>query len=64
MFKMNAQVLLFYVTLRLHFFSADPLISNKTLSVFLLLMIVAFQAYLSIRNKSQAFAALAVLFYF
>ena len=29
MFKMNAQVLLFYVTLRLHFFSPEPLIANK-----------------------------------
>ena len=62
MFKMNAQVLLFYVTLRLHFFTADPLITNKTLSVFLLLLIVALQTYLSIRNKSQAIAALAILF--
>jgi len=62
MFKMNAQALLFYITLRLHFFSSEPLISNKTLSVFLLLLIVALQAYLSVRNKSQVFATLAVLF--
>lgn len=62
MFKLNAQVVLFYVTLRLHFFSADPLITGKILSVFLLLMVVAFPAYLSIRNRSQPFAALAVLF--
>jgi hypothetical protein len=62
MFKMNAQAILFYTTLRLHFFSSEPLISNKVLSVFLLLLIVAFQAYLSIRNKAQAFGALAVLF--
>ncbi len=50
------------MTLRLHFFTADPLISNKFFSVFLLLLIVAIQAYLSVRNNSQAFAALAVLF--
>ena len=62
MFKMNAQVLLFYITLRLHFFSTSPVISNKTISVTLLLSIVAFQTYLSIRNKSQAFAALSVVF--
>lgn len=62
MFKMNAQVLLFYVTLRLHFFTAEPLISNRPVSVLLLLLIVAFQAYLSIRDKSQAYAALAVFF--
>jgi hypothetical protein len=62
MFKMNAQILLFYITLRLHFYSATPILSNKTISVILLLLLVGFQAYLSIRNKSQAFAALSVLF--
>ena len=61
-FKMNAQILLFYITLRLHFFSASPVISNKTISVILLLLLIAFQAYLSIHNKSQAFAALSVIF--
>ena len=62
MFKMNAEVLLFYVTLRLHFFSATPILSNKTISVILLLFLIALQAYLSIRDKSQAFAALFVIF--
>ena len=61
-FKMNAQILLFYITLSLHFFTASPVVSNKTISVILLLLIVAFQTYLSIRNKSQAFAALSVIF--
>lgn len=62
MFRMNAQVLLFYITLRLHFFSAEPLIQNRALSIILLLLIVSLQAYLSIRNRSQAFASLSVLF--
>jgi hypothetical protein len=62
MFKMNAQVLLFYLTLRLHFFSATPVLSNKTISFILLLILIALQAYLSIRNKSQALGALFVIF--
>ena len=62
MFKMNAQVLLFYVTLRLHFFAAEPLLSSIPFSVFLLLLIVTLQVYLSIRDNSQAFAALAMFF--
>ena len=62
MFKMNAQVLFFYVTLRLHFFAGEPLLSSMPFSVFLLLLIVALQVYLSIRNSSQAFAALALIF--
>jgi hypothetical protein len=63
-FKLTAQVLLFYMTLRLHFFASDPLIVNKHLAMFLLLVIVAFETYLSIRNKSQALGALAIMFLF
>jgi hypothetical protein len=62
MFKLNAQILLFFITIRLHFFSSSPVISNKTLSVLLLLSLIALQAYLSIRDKSQAFGTLSILF--
>jgi hypothetical protein len=62
MFRMNAQILLFYITLRLHFFSDSPVLTNKTVSLILLLLLVGYQAYLSIRNNSQAFAALSVVF--
>jgi len=62
MFTMNAQILFFYTTLRLHFFSVSPLLPDRTVSVILLLLIVACQVYLSVRNKSQAFAGLSVLF--
>jgi hypothetical protein len=61
MFKLNAQAILFYVTMRLHFFTPQPLVAGKGLSVFLLLVIVGVQVYLAIREKSQAFAAMAVL---
>jgi len=62
MFKMNAQILLFYITLKLHFFTNSPLLSNKTISLILLLLLIALQGYLSFREKSQAFAALSVIF--
>ena len=61
-FKMNAQILLFYVTLKLHFFSSLPVLSNKTISVILLLLLVAFQTYLSVHKKSQINGALSVVF--
>jgi hypothetical protein len=61
-FKMNAQIILFYITLRLHFFSISPVLSNKTISVVLLLLLVAFQIYLAIINKSQALGSLSVVF--
>jgi hypothetical protein len=62
MFKMNSQVLLFYLTIRLHFFSNAPILSNKTVSVLQLLFLIVLQAYLSNRDKSQGFAALFVIF--
>lgn len=61
-FKLNALVLLYYITIRLHFFSTSPVISDKTIAVILLLLLVACQAYLSIRNRSQALAAISVIF--
>jgi hypothetical protein len=62
MFKMNAQILLFYITLRLHFFSVSPIIKNESISIMLLLLIIALQVYFAIRNKSQGFAILSILF--
>ena len=61
-FRINALVLFFYITVRLHFFSSLPLISGKVISIVILLLLVAVQTYLSFRNTSQAFAALAVIF--
>ena len=61
-FMMNTQVLLFYLTLRLHFFSATPMLSGKTIDLLLLFFLIALQAYLSLREKSQGFAALFVVF--
>ena len=61
-FNLNGLLLLFYITLRLHFFSEVPLISDKTVSIILLMVLVSFQTYLSIRNKSQAFGVLSVIF--
>jgi hypothetical protein len=62
MFKINVQILLYYVTLRLHFFSDAPVLPDKTLTIILLLLLCVFQVYQSIRDKSQAFAFLSVVF--
>ena len=61
-FRINAQILLFYITVRLHFFSVSPVIQGKTISIIILLILVAVQVYLSVRKESQTFASLAVLF--
>jgi len=64
MFRINALALLFYVTLRLHFFSVQPLIGSKGVAASLLIIISLFQGYMAIKNKLQSFASLAVIFVF
>lgn len=59
---MNAQVLIFYLSVRLHFFTVSPIIPGKAIALIILLLIVVLQVYLSFRNGSQVFAALAVVF--
>ncbi len=61
-FRINSLVLLFYVTLKLHYFTPDPILTGKSLSESLLLLIVLIQGYFSIRDKSQAIALLSVVF--
>ena len=61
-FRMNAQAILFFVTLRLHFFSSHPLVGSVYLSSFLLILIIAFQVFLAVREKSQTMGGLAVIF--
>jgi hypothetical protein len=62
MFKLNAQILLFFITVRLHFFSANPLLSDKTVAIVVLLLFVAYQTYMSVRDRSQALGALSIVF--
>jgi hypothetical protein len=46
----------------LHFFSTSPVLTDKTISIILLLLLVAFQVYQSIRHESQTLGALSVVF--
>jgi hypothetical protein len=62
MFKITGQILLFYVTIRLHFFSESPLIAQKSVSVILLSAVIGYQVYWAIRNKSQALSVISVIF--
>ncbi len=61
MFKINGQILLFYLTMRLHFFSATPLIQQKYLCVGLLFLIIGYQVYWAIRNQSQTLSVISVV---
>jgi hypothetical protein len=54
-------LLLFYTTMRLHFFSPSPLVDNASLVFFFLLIVVALQIYLAVRRDSQALAGVGIL---
>ena len=62
MLKINSQVILFYEALRMHFFSVHPLIPNMIIVLAILLIIIAFQIYAALKNRSQTFGFLAVVF--
>jgi hypothetical protein len=53
-------LLVYYATMRLHFFSADPLLPPAA-DLLLLLAVVGLQIYLALRLSAQSLAALALL---
>ncbi|MFH1297445.1 MAG: hypothetical protein ABIJ04_09260 [Bacteroidota bacterium] len=61
LFGVFAQLLLFYVTLRLHFFTNNAVIPWMGLGVSLLLIVIGIQVYLAIRKGSEFYAVLALI---
>lgn len=51
-FNLNAYLLLFYVTLQMHFFSEHPIITSKILALALLSFVAAFKLINGIKKKS------------
>ena len=62
MFKITGQVLLFYITVRLHFFSEVPLIGQKSIEVALLFAVTGYQIYWAVRNQSQTLSVISLIF--
>jgi hypothetical protein len=60
-FSLNGYVLLFFITLQLHYFTKEPLLSNAYGGLFLLLSVTVFQGIMAIRKNSQGLAGLALL---
>jgi len=54
-------LLLYYTTLRLHFFTEDPVIGSAWLAFLLLLMVVGFILYLSLSRQVQILSVLSVV---
>ncbi|MFC2123330.1 hypothetical protein ACFLU5_00855 [Bacteroidota bacterium] len=59
--KLSGYLLIYYITLHLHFFSTSPLISSKGISLLLLLVVISIQLYFAIRSKSEFTTSLAVI---
>lgn len=62
-FNLNAYLLLFYITLRLHFYTVDPIVSNKAIGLSLLTVVTVIQLIFSVKQKSilQTGTALVLL---
>uniref|UniRef100_UPI003216A965 hypothetical protein n=1 Tax=uncultured Draconibacterium sp. TaxID=1573823 RepID=UPI003216A965 len=61
LFAFNGHLLIYYFTLRLHFFQASPVIKNETLGLVLLGFVTVALLYKAYRKKSQLMAALVLL---
>ncbi len=57
----SSLLLLYYSTMRLHFFSQDPFIGSVYLAFLLLLLVVGFMLYLALIHDSQSLGVIAVL---
>ncbi len=60
LFAYNGHLLLFYMVLNLHFFQADPLISNKTAGLFILIVTLGVLFYLSYIRKLPLMAGMVL----
>ncbi|OFX20753.1 MAG: hypothetical protein A2033_03445 [Bacteroidetes bacterium GWA2_31_9] len=61
--KLNfiSNILIYYITLRLYFFSDIPLISNKEIALGLILCVVIVQHFFALKSKSELKASISVL---
>lgn len=61
LFNYNGHFLFFYVIMRLHFITTDPLIKSMPIGLILALLMIGSLLYISYRNKSQLLSAIAFL---
>ncbi|MFQ5628715.1 MAG: hypothetical protein ACE5I1_08140 [bacterium] len=60
MLAIVSHLLLYYTTLRLHFFADQPLVENRIAAIILLLTAVGIQFYFAYRENSELLAGLAI----
>lgn len=60
-FYYNGHLLLFYITLHLHFLEVNPLIKNFNVGFFVLIVVLTALFYMSVRKKSQLMSGMVLL---
>jgi len=61
LFAYTAHILLFYFTVRLHFFQTNPIIQSKALALVMLLITFSYMFYLSYKRQSRLMAGMVLL---
>jgi len=61
MFNIIGQFLLYYITLRLHFFITNPVITNDVVALLLIFFVIFYQVFIAFKNKSELFAGIAIV---
>ena len=54
-------LMLYYVTLRMHFFTGDPLIGGKSIALVLLISVIGVQLYFSLRKQNEFMGTVSLL---
>ena len=54
-------LLLYYVTLRMHFFTGDPLIGEKSIALVLLMLVIGVQLYFSLQKQNEFMGTISLL---
>jgi len=60
-FNLFGFIILFYIVLRLHYYTGNPLVANDVFVSVLLLMFIGIQLYYAIKRQSELFAGVAFM---
>ncbi|HPE58121.1 MAG TPA: hypothetical protein P5514_06930 [Bacteroidales bacterium] len=61
--NLNGYILIFYIVLKLHYFSIEPLIGSEMISLLLVLIFPLIAGFIALRNKNTTLAGLALLMF-
>jgi hypothetical protein len=62
-FNLNAYLLLFYVTLNLHYFTLNPVIKNNVLGLVFVALVPAVQLIISLKNRTPLLTGFSIILF-